>query len=193
MDRYLVKKPIINKDLKKFDSKTVTLEEMKAQKIPNNIDFNHRDFKLGQYGEKKVFTKFKAINPKIEKLTAFYSPFDFCIKNENGEVTALIELKTRTIDLNTYPTLGFGYNKLNYACKFRRTNNNRKIRIIVCWLLNDGELYFWEYFDNQSHREFTVETGRFRNVAQNQKASKSVMVKTEFIKKFNYHNILSAK
>ena len=156
MERYLIRKPVINKDLKKFDSKTVTLEEMKQQKIPNNIDFNHRDFKLGQRGEKKVFKKFKAINPKIEKFTAFFSPFDFCLKNENGEVTALIELKTRTIEhINTYPTLGFGFNKLEYGIDYRRTHKNSKIRIIICWLLNDGELYLWEYFDSKSDREFT--------------------------------------
>lgn len=191
MDRYLIRKPIINKDLIKIDSKTVTLEEMKAQKIPNNIDFNHRDFKLGQYGEKIVFTKFKTLFPKTEKLTAFYSPFDFCLKNDIGEITALIELKTRRVDFNTFPTLAFGFNKLDYGYKYQKTNTNRKIRLIFCWLLNDGELYFWEYFGKKSNREFTVET--IRNVAQNQKPSKSIMVKTKYIKKFNHHNILSAK
>jgi hypothetical protein len=167
----------------------MNIEELKKDKKYSKVDFDHADLKLGQRGEITTFEKLKVLFPKIKKSKEFYSPFDYYSNDENGEIDLLVEVKTRRVNINTYPTLAFGKNKLSVGNGHRRKNKN--IRILFCWLLENNELYFWEYFGSKSKLEY--EFGYISNVKRHQNPSESVMVKTAFIKPFNYHNILSAK
>tara|TARA_R110000803_G_scaffold192571_1_gene255425 strand:+ start:447 stop:962 length:516 start_codon:yes stop_codon:yes gene_type:complete len=166
---------------------STTINQMKLDKTFSKVDFEHPDFLLGQIGEATTLTKLIEIFPNTKKDADFWSVFDYYVEDENGELEMLIEVKTRRCSKTAYKSLAFGKNKFDYAKKEKK--KNPKLRIIVCWLLNDDNLYFWEY-NGKNSKDFYV--GEIGNTKQNQKPSPSIMVYTDKIKLLNHHNILSA-
>lgn len=162
-------------------------ENLKNDKNFSQVDFEHADFILGQNGEETTLSKLRQLYPTCMKYEDFWSPFDYYVSNEDGEIEMILEVKTRRCSLTKYPTLAFGKNKLDRAKELMK--NNSKLRVIFCWLLNDNNLYFWEYTGDNS-KDYHI--GQIANQARNQKFSASVMVFTDKIKLLNYHNILSA-
>jgi hypothetical protein len=153
----------------------------------SKVDYEHSDFLLGQSGEATTLSKLQQLFPNVEKYSDFWAPFDYFNKNDNGEIDIIFEVKTRRCSKSQYPTLAFGKNKLDYAkYKMKKSSN---LRVIICWLLNDENLYFWEYTGENSN-DFHI--GTIANIKRNQKQSPSVMVYTDKIQLLNYHNILSA-
>tara|TARA_R110002072_G_scaffold238359_2_gene395787 strand:+ start:223 stop:723 length:501 start_codon:yes stop_codon:yes gene_type:complete len=162
-------------------------EHLKNDKNFSIVDFEHADFILGQTGEATTLAKIRQLFPNVNKYTDFWSPFDYYNKNDNGEVDMIFEVKTRRCSKTQYPTLAFGKTKLDFAKDEMIKSPN--LRVIICWLLNDENLYFWEYTGDNS-KDFHI--GSIANIKRNQKHSPSVMVYTDKIKLLNHHNILSA-
>jgi hypothetical protein len=95
------------------------------------------DYKLGINNEKK-FQKLMKNKFKINlKETDRYCFYDFYEPNKN----IILELKSRKIKKNAYPTTIFGYNKIE---KFRKMNQKYggKYKFIFVFAYEDGIRYF---------------------------------------------------
>tara|TARA_R100000654_G_scaffold24805_3_gene47997 strand:+ start:4437 stop:4904 length:468 start_codon:yes stop_codon:yes gene_type:complete len=99
------------------------------------------DLKLGEDAEEKIHSYLEACygtllrskdNPKMGK----YYEFD----KYNDKY--YLEIKTRRIKHNQYPTLMFGYNKYIKGQKLLQQDPN--LKIIYLWNCNDG-IYYWEH------------------------------------------------
>lgn len=112
------------------------------------------DLKFGSKSEndiheilEQVFGKLS--NTKDNKEMGEYYEFDKY--NENY----MIEIKTRRIIHNQYPTLIFGENKLRKGDELR--NENPNLRIFYLWKCNDG-IYGWEH---RSTEYYVSQMGRY--------------------------------
>ena len=103
----------------------------------NHIKFKS-DFDLGFCGEDVVFEKLKEYLPDIECTTDKFDKFDFrCNTNKID-----LELKTRRISYNQFPTIFFSIKKL-------RAGREKKLmgisnRTIYLFQFKNGDIYFWE-------------------------------------------------
>lgn len=165
--------------------------DKKKDKRYKNVDFTHKDLKMGDRGEELCLKYLNVLyQNKVKKYRDFFHPFDFYKVDDKGNADMMFELKTRRCDINQYPSLCFGKSKIDFALEKRKNNPN--LRIMFLWLLKDRQFYCWEYGDEKTD-EFYY--GEISNVKRNQKPSKAIFIKTEYIQQLpliDYHNILSA-
>lgn len=121
---------------------------MNYQELKNN------DLRLGNLSEAEIHSKLEAIFGTLKNTSEnceMGKYYEFDKYNDNF----MIEIKTRKINHNQYPTLIFGENKLIKGDEILKNNPN--IRIFYLWRCNDG-IYGWEH----RKTEFSVcEMGRY--------------------------------
>ena len=120
----------------------------------NYQEMKRNDLRLGYLSEEEIHSKLEDIfgtlnrtseNPEMGKY------YEFDKYNDNF----MIEIKTRKINHNQYPTLIFGENKLNKGDEILKNNPN--MRIFYLWRCND-KIVGWEH----RKTEFSVcEMGRY--------------------------------
>ena len=134
------------------------------------------DLLVGNKSENEMITYFSKYFGKLD-FTGKYDSFDFY----NDEF--YIELKTRNINHNQYPTLFFSENKY-YKGLYLIQNHNK--RIVFIWRCNDG-CYYWELKKDNHEKEGFIALGgrtdRGRNEIYN-----LYNVKCEFIKPLEEFN-----
>jgi len=128
------------------------------------------DLVVGEKSENEMITYFSKFFGKLD-FTNKYDNFDFF----NNEF--YVELKTRNILHNQYPTLFFSENKFYKGLDLIKKHNKR---IVFIWRCNDG-CYFWELKkDNYQEEGFFAIGGR---VDRGKKEIYNLFnVKCEFIK-----------
>ena len=91
---------------------------------------------MGDRNESRLFPIIRELyGDDLNKIDGKFAPFDY------QSPTKLIELKSRNLKYNKYPTTMVGYNKIELARKER----DRKVLFLFAFL--DG-LYEWEYTDD---------------------------------------------
>jgi hypothetical protein len=89
----------------------------------------------GLRNEERLFPLIKELyGDDLNKIDGMFAPFDY------QSPTKLIELKSRNLNHNKYPTTMVGYNKIELA----KLERDRKV--IFLFAFYDG-LYEWEYTD----------------------------------------------
>ena len=114
------------------------------------------DLKLGFQSEKDIHhileTKFGLLkNTSDNKDMGMYYAFD----KYNDK--CFIEIKTRRINHNQYPTLMFGLNKYEKGCELIKKNPS--LRIFYMWKCYDG-LYYWEHDESLHEIKFSGRVDR---------------------------------
>ena len=134
------------------------------------------DLVVGEKSENEMITYFSKFFGKLD-FTSKYDNFDFY----NDEF--YIELKTRNINHNQYPTLYFSESKFYKGLHLVEKHNKR---IVFIWRCNDG-CYYWELKkDNYEQEGFMAlggRTDRGKNEIYN-----LFNVKCEFIKSLEEFN-----
>lgn len=97
------------------------------------------DLKYGENGEDKVYKYLCTIYPDLKRTRdneEYGKYYEFDYYNDN----MFIELKSRKIRFNQYPTLMFGYNKFLKGEEL--LSKNEDLKIYYMFNLEDG-IYYW--------------------------------------------------
>ena len=120
----------------------------------NYQELKNKDLRFGNLSEAEIHSKLEAIFGTLKNTSEnceMGKYYEFDKYNDNF----MIEIKTRKINHNQYPTLIFGENKLIKGDEILKNNPN--IRIFYLWRCNDM-IVGWEH----RKTEFSVcEMGRY--------------------------------
>ena len=141
-----------------------------------NQSQKNADMKFGNISEENILEYLRSnISNKIYKYRNQYSIMDYYQKDENNNIIAEYELKSRRIKHNQYGSLIFGENKFKNSVK-QIDKNIRQIYIFNCL---DG-LYKWELKNPTLQKEeyyFTM----CGNYARNDKPHSVCNIKTKYL------------
>lgn len=142
-----------------------------------------KDIKFGSYYELELMKILKKLlNLDIIQYQDKYANHDFYINDDKEDIIGLIELKTRRIKFNDYPSLMMGYNKI---IEGRRRCKEEGIKFVVyVWGFDDKykgkKFYYWiETLDILGNQYYIEMTGN-RQRGDNDK--KMCMIYTKYLK-----------
>lgn len=143
-------------------------------KLFNDIKLN--DLNYGETNEERIYKYLCKKYPDLKKTKdnvnyGKYYEFDFY--NDN----MFIELKTRRINFNQYPTLMFGYNKFLKGEELLR--QNEKLKIYYLFSLNNG-LYYWEHKSSPYTTKISGRCDRGKD-----EYHKCIHIETQYLKKMD--------
>ena len=132
-----------------------------------------KDLKFGDGAERDVLDILKALNPNTTKIKDKYYVMDYSITDDDGKLIEELEVKSRRIKHNQYPTLVFGKNKYNHSLK-QLANGIKQTYLFNC---RDG-LYKWELTDPVIQKNEFYE-GTICNYARNDKPHSAIHIYTQ--------------
>lgn len=142
-----------------------------------NQTLKNDDMKFGNMNEETILKYLRnTISNKIFKYKNKYSLMDYYQKDDNDNIIAEFELKSRRIKHNQYESLIFGQNKFNNSVK-QIDKNIKQIYLFNCV---DG-LYKWELTNPTLQKEeyyFTM-CGNYR---RNDKSTSVCNIRTQYLK-----------
>ncbi len=145
------------------------------------------DMTYGSYFERQLVGEFdKLFNIKLNQYEDDKAIHDFFIKDKEDNVVGLVELKTRRIKKNQYPSLMVGYNKIVEGR--RRVKEDNIKFVIYVWCLDKKyggkEYYYWIETMDTLGNQYYIEYNGNRDRGDNDK--KLCMVYTKHLKSLKH-------
>ena len=132
-----------------------------------------KDLKFGDGAEIDILNILKALNKNTNKINKKYYAMDYAITDDNGKLLEELELKSRRIKHNKFPTLVFGKTKYIHSLK-QLSNGIKQTYLFNC---SDG-LYKWELTDPVIQKDEFYE-GSICNYARNDKIHDAIHIYTK--------------
>lgn len=151
------------------------LSNQKSQQI--------KDMAYGSYYELLLVKEFKKeFNIELNQYEDDNAIHDFYINDKDGNIIGLVELKTRRITKNQYPTIMIGYNKI---VEGRRRVKDENIKFVVyVWGLDTKwrgkNFYYWIETMDTLGNEYHLDMNGNRKRGDDDK--KVAMVYTKYLK-----------
>jgi len=122
-----------------------------------------------QYGlrmEKLLHPIFNNIFNKQFKETDKFCVYDFFKDN------IFLELKSRKVSLNTYPTTIVGMYKIKETMKMKKLHPERDYYYFFKFIDNDKKLYYWKFDEKELEEEIGNNTFYIRDVVRRDRPEK---------------------